>query len=208
MIKAILFDIDGTILDAHEFIYSAFEYTFKKYDHTVDPELIAKASGKPLVEFYQSVLPDADFELLAQTHRDFQEDKHHLAKPFFSVIETFKALKKRNIELAAVSNRTSLSLIKSLKTHDVYQFFDVVLGFDDVENPKPHPEQLLKALKMLKVNKSEAIMVGDTQKDILAGKAAGIKTVGVTYGFIGEKIKDSHPDFVIDNIEQLLKMVK
>ncbi len=208
MIKAILFDIDGTILDSYEFIYAAFQYTLEKHQKVVAEDLIIQASGKPLVEFYQFILPEDDAELLAQTHREWQEDKHHLAKPFYSVIETFKQLKKKKIKLAGVSSRTSTSLIKSLKTHDVYKYFDLVLGFDDVENPKPHPEQLLKAMKVLKVKKTETLMVGDTEKDIQAGQAAGIKTAGVAYGWMGENIKDLNPDYVITDLEELLKVVK
>lgn len=208
MIKAILFDIDGTVLDSHEFIYAAFQYTLKKHQRIVAEDLIIKASGKPLLEFYQFILPDDDAEAMAQTHKDWQEDKHHLAKPFSKVVETLKQLKKKKIKLAGVSSRTSTSLVKSLKTHDVYQYFDLVLGFDDVKNPKPHPEQLLKAMKALKVKKTETLMVGDTEKDIQAGRAAGVKTVGVLYGWLGENIKHSRPDFVIDNLEQLLKVIK
>ena len=61
---------------------------------------------------------------------------------------------------------------------------------------------------LYKLKNKETVIVGDTENDILAGKAAGIKTVGVTYGWIGKDIKKANPDFVIDNIEELLKVLK
>ncbi len=77
-----------------------------------------------------------------------------------------------------------------------------------MKNPKPHKDHPLKALEILEVDRKDAILVGDTDKDILAGKNAGIKTVGVTYGWIGEEIKKSQPDFVIDDIEELLDILR
>lgn len=203
MIKAVLFDIDGTLLDTFEFVFSAVRFTLDKHNLTVSEKMIMKAAGKPLVEYYRYVLPGEDFELLAQTHRDFQENKHHLAKPFQNVEEILKSLKKEKYKLAGVSNRSKKSLIKSLKISKLHKYFDVIIGADDIKNPKPHPEPFLKALKFLKVSKNQAIVVGDTENDVLSARAAGIKCVAVTYGWIGKKIKKSKPDFVIDKIEEL-----
>lgn len=206
--KAVLFDIDGTILDTFDFVFLAVKYTLRKLNFNVSKKLLMEAAGKPLLEYYQFILPNEDHEKLAQTHRDFQNDKHTLAKLFPNVKKVLKKLKKENIKIAGVSNRSKLSLIKSLKTAGIFELFDTIVFIEDVERPKPHKDHPNKALELLGVDRKSAIMVGDTENDILAGKNAGIKTVGVTYGWIGKNIKNSKPDFVIDDIEELPKVLK
>lgn len=206
-IKAVLFDIDGTLLDTFEFVFSAVRYTLEKHRLSASEELIIASAGKPLVEYYKAILPYENFEELAQTHRDYQEDKHDLAKPFPGVKEVLQTLKKRGLKIAGVSNRSKESLVKSLKLAGLYQYFDAIVSAEEVENPKPHPEHLLKALALLGVEKKSALMVGDTEKDILAGRGAQVKTAGVTYGWIGTEINKSNPDYVIEKIEDLLKIL-
>ncbi len=146
--------------------------------------------------------------LLAQTHHNFQNDKFGIGKTFPKVKQTLKALKDLGFLIGAVSNRTKESLNESLKLAQIYKYFDAIVTPEDVENPKPSKEHPLKALEILKVKPQNAYMVGDTGYDIKAGKSAGTKTIGVTYGFEGKKIKDHNPDFVIDNLEELFKILK
>jgi len=208
MIKAVLFDIDGTILDTLDFVFLAVKYTLDKHEFIVSKELLMQAAGRPLLEYYRFILPNEDYEQLAQTHREFQKDKHiTMVKTFPNVKKVLKKLRKENYKMAGVSNRSRESLVESLKVTGIEDYFDVIVGVGDVENPKPHKDHPNKALELLGVDKDFAIMVGDTAADIKAGKSAGIKTVGVTYGWIGKDIKKSKPDFVIDNIEELLDLV-
>lgn len=110
--------------------------------------------------------------------------------------------------MAAVSNRMRESLLYSLKLTKTLAFFDVVVAADDVANPKPHQDHLLAALKSLKVKPEQAFMVGDSDIDILAGKNAKVKTVGVTYGWLGKDIAKHQPDYLINNIGDLLNIIK
>ena len=88
------------------------------------------------------------------------------------------------------------------------EYFDVIVAADDVVNPKPHKDHLLVALEYLKIQPEEAFMVGDTENDILAGKNAGVKTVGVTYGWMGKDIAKHKPNYVIDDMDQLTEILK
>ena len=205
--KAVLFDMDGTILDTSDFVFSAVEYTLTQHNLTITEEKLSQAKGMPLLDFYKYIFPDQDFELLRKTHHDYQQTRFDLGKLFPGVKKVLKKLKSEGVLIAAVSNRSTESVTKSLKLVKAYDFFDAIVTYEDVKNPKPHKDIPLKALELLGVDKKSAIMVGDTDADIQAGKNAGIKTVGVTYGWMGEDIKKSKPDFVIDNIEELLKIV-
>jgi len=76
-----------------------------------------------------------------------------------------------------------------------------------VEFHKPHPEPILKALRILGVTAEEAVMVGDTRADIAAGKNAGVRTVAALYGFGGEKLLDHKPDFAIRNLKEFANRI-
>lgn len=209
MKRAVLFDIDGTLLDAWNFVMDAVKYTTAFYQlPTPKEELLLAARGMPLLEFYQTVFPGKDAQMLSKTHNDFQKDGFEAHKLFPKAKMVLRDLKNRGFLLAAVSNRTRISLQTSLDLVGISQFFDLVLSAEDVKNPKPHKDHLLTALKHFKVNPKQAFMIGDTQFDILAGKSAGVKTIAVTYGFLGPDIKNTNPDFVVERLEELLAILQ
>lgn len=207
--KAILFDIDGTVLDAWDFVFESVKNSINV--HKLPPltdKKIKQAMGKTLVEFYQTLFPGIDTAVLARTHREFQEKNFHLIKPFAKTKDTLKSLRDQGFLLAAVSNRLRESLIQSLKLTETIDYFDVVVCADDVSNPKPHQEHVLTALEILKAERGNAYMIGDMEQDILAGKNAKVKTIGVTYGFLGKDIAKHNPDYLIDDIGELLDITR
>lgn len=209
MKKAVLFDIDGTVLDSRDFMFDAVKYALAQVGSPYPAEKdLKKVMGKPLVEFYQSLLSGIDPLELSKFHKQFQKQNEYLIKPFPKTHKTLKALNDLGFSMAAVSNRMRESLVYSLKLTKTMDFFDTIVAAEDVVNPKPHKDHLLTALKSLQVKPEQAFMVGDSDIDILAGKNAKVKTVGVTYGWLGSGIKKHNPDFLIDEIDQLLEILK
>lgn len=206
--KAVLFDVDGVLLDTWDFIFQALKHTLSFHGYPKSMGQIRSVMGKPLLDFYKSLVPEGPTEILAQTHRSFQEERFHLSKAFPKAKKVLKTLKSKGILLSAISNRTKSSLDRSLKNAQIYKYFDVILYVEDVKNPKPHPDHIHSALKILKVKPNQAYIVGDTDIDILAGKNAGVKTVAVTYGFAGKDILKHKPDFVIDDLKDLIKIIQ
>lgn len=208
MKKAILFDIDGTLLDTRDFVFGSVRNSIAVHKlPAVSDSKLKKVCGKALVEFYGTLFPGVDPSKLSKTHREFQENNFNLIKIFPKTKKTLQILKKSGFLLAAVSNRMRESLVHSLKLAGIFDYFDTVVCADDVINPKPHREHLLTALLNLKIGTEDVYMVGDTENDILAGKNAKIETVGVTYGWLGKDIAKHNPDYVIDDIEELLEIV-
>lgn len=207
-IEAVLFDVDGTLLDTTEFIYQAYEHTFN--NHGISPptrEELGKMMGKPLEEYYRFFAPNTDTNQLCETHRTFQAENLSLCIPFPNTRSTLTELKKAGLKIAAVTTRSKRTSVDTLRVANLLNLIDTIISREDVENLKPHPEPLFKALEQLKVEPKNAVMIGDTDIDIKAGKNAGTKTIGASYGFQGNKIIDSNPDYVVDDIAETVPLI-
>jgi pyrophosphatase PpaX len=207
-IKAVLFDVDGTLLDTTEFIVQAVLYILKTYK--LPPKTrdeIIKAIGLPILEFYQLLTGQQDVKEYAEVHHEYQKKLFYLSKPFENVADTLIKLKEHKLQIAAVTSRERGSVITTLELAYISHLFDYLVTSTDVTNLKPHPEPVLKALNHFHVQAQEAVMIGDTEHDIKAGKAAGTQTIGVTYGFGHEKIRESNPDYVVDDIKDILDII-
>ncbi len=206
--KAILFDIDGTLLDTFDFIYGAFEHAFKV--HGIPPltrDEISHLMGGPLTEVYAIMAPGYDAKALSETHRQFQENNLALAKLFPDTMTVLDRLTKRGMKLAAITTRSIRTSVLSLEENGIAGYFDLVLSAEDVARHKPHPEPIFKALDTLNIEPIHAIMVGDTAADIMAGKNAGTTTVAALYGFGGDRLLEWNPDYAIGELKELLKIV-
>lgn len=205
--KAILFDVDGTLLDTQEMVYQSFKFTLEK--HNFKPptrDQVNKIMGTSLPRCYEILAPTGDNDKLRATHKQFQLENSNLAKLFPETLKVLNTLKKKKILLGAVTNRSN-AVYKSLEHTKILPFFDVIITAEDVQNPKPHSEPLHKAINKLKLKKEEVLYIGDTEIDIQTGKNAKVKTGGLTNSFIGEKMKDFDPDYLLKDLSDLLKVI-
>jgi len=155
--KAILFDVDGTLLDTTEYIYKAFEYSLKKHHKPLKREYIGTIMGKPLEECYRILTSIDDVSQLAQSHNDFQKQNPHLSVPFPNTLKVLRSLKKSNYHIAAVTTRKKNTAIETLQQSGLFQYLDYIVTIDDVVYPKPHPESIQRALDYFGVSPKEAI---------------------------------------------------
>ena len=204
---AVLFDIDGTLLDTKELIFQAFYHTLLKCNISMTREQAFSFPGMKLAEYYKFFAPDFDTEELSAEHRKFQDKNLHLTKIFPNVSETLDQLFKAGFKKAAVTNRGGGSVTPTLELTNILHYFSAIVTVDDVVNPKPHPEPIVKALALLNVKPHRAIMIGDTEVDIIAGREAGVQTIGVSYGFHGRRIAESKPDFIVRDIKDILSII-
>ena len=208
-IRALLLDIDGTVLDTREFIFQAAEHAIAANGYPAVPrERIAQAVGGSFESFYGFLLERDDIDVLGlQTaHRVFQLENIQLSEEFPGAKETLLELKRRGYRLAAITNRGRHSIDLTLKHNNMEDTFELVLCPEDVPELKPSPVPLQIALAKFALTPSEAVMVGDADMDIAAGKSAGTKTVRATYGF---HFDSEHPlvaDFHISDIRELLNL--
>jgi phosphoglycolate phosphatase len=209
-IDLLIFDLDGTLLDSKQAIVDSINFMLQQLGkEQKTTELICSYIGigdRNLV--MQSV--DGDKKVLEEGllifRRDYPEriKKHgRLFDGTREMLEHFKNKKK-----AIVSNGGKSMIEVSLKKHGIKAYFDMLVGGEDENCAKPNPCQIEKVLKALRVAPSRAIMVGDLVLDIQAGKNAGIKTCGTTYGIgLKEDLISARPDFMIDDVSELINLI-
>ena len=203
MITTALLDLDGTVLDSTEFFFAAFAHTAATFDFLIPSrEESLKLVGPPLEQLYAQ-FSDAPMAELCDTHRSFQERNLNLIAAFEGAGAALAQLRERGIAIAAVTTRSNRTSRDSLANAGLLAFFDAVVSAEDSPYHKPDPAPLRIALERLNRGSFGAVMVGDTAADIGAGKALGIPTIGVTYGFAGPAIADHHPDELIHHIREL-----
>ncbi|HEY3374716.1 MAG TPA: HAD-IA family hydrolase [Candidatus Aquicultor sp.] len=206
--RTALFDVDGTILDTSEFIFQAYEYTLNKFGLAPKGRReIAQYIGIPLETIYETLSPGEDTKALSQTHRDFQLEHLYLSKPFPGTLSTLAQLKEAEIKIGVVTTRSHVTAIETLDLALISDYIDYVVGLEDVAHLKPDPEPVLKALHYLNTEPHDAVMVGDSDVDVIAGRTAGTTTIGATYGFHGLRLAKSNPDYLIDSIEEVIPII-
>ena len=210
MIKAVLFDLDRTLLDTNELIYNSFDRTFKdKLGMELKKEEIVDFFGKPLGEPFKKYVKKDNVDDLIAYYREYNEKIHdNMCFAFDGVKELLDGLKEKGIKTGIVTSKRADLAIRGMKIAGIHEYMDVIITPESTELHKPNPQPALKACIDLGIEPSEAIMVGDSKYDIYCGKAAGCKTCGVNYTFIGlDTLKSSEPDYLIDKPEEILRLV-
>lgn len=206
-LRAIVFDVDGMLLDTREFIFQAYEHTLARFGHATPARAaMSKQIGKSLETCYLTFAPDGNIEALCAAHDAFQNTPEMigLITAYPGVPEMLRELRTAGLKLAVFSSR-KLTLMSSLEQAGIADFFEIVVQGDEVTHHKPHPEGLFKAFAGLEVKPERAAMIGDATVDILAGKAANVAlTIGITHGFgTREELQAAQPDYIVDNVAEL-----
>ncbi len=181
--KAIIFDFDGTIANTLPICFYAFQQVFKEFDNRdLSPEEIKAMFGPSETGIIKENLFSQDTEKAIDLYYKKYTDHHkHLVEENEEMNELLRYLKNKGIRLGIVTGKAKRSLDISLNVLQMEQYFDVLITGDDVENPKPHPEGVLKALDLLGVEKRDAMFIGDSDADIHAGLQANVLTIGVQW---------------------------
>ena len=204
MIKAVLFDMDGVIVDSAEANAKYFSDMLNYNGHNIvlTTEMYRR-KYYPMTGFdiLKSFLPSVSDEKLNDMLKNFSYSGYEkFMKLQTGIMETLESLSRR-YKLGVVTNRRKLGTELVLKNFDLGRYFLVIMSREDVNNPKPHPEPLLKALEKLKVEPEESIYVGDNDVDVRAAKAANVKVII----FSENSIKDA--DYNVNSLIQIPNIV-
>jgi phosphoglycolate phosphatase len=220
----ICFDLDGTLVDSTADIRAALVQalaTVPPADARLDEHALGCAGlGLPLEEFYALARPAPHTWASAAGYQRFvgAYRTHYMAhfldhtRPFPGVIETramVEPLRAQGMRTAIATTKRTATAEKVLGGLGLAAHFDLILGTEDPMPHKPAPDLLLACASRLGCEPSRGLMVGDTERDVLAGRAAGMRTCGVTYGVLGaDGLKPHAPDWMIDRFADLLPLIQ
>jgi len=221
-IRAIAFDLDGTLIDSVPDLAAATNATLAQSQYPPVTEALVRSwvgnGAQMLMQralSYVSAIPEdapALQALLEQTMPQFmQHYGEHLQKHsslYPGVLATLQQLKQAGFQLAVVTNKPYRFTVPLLTAFGLDGLFTEVIGGDSLAKMKPDPMPLQYLLQQWQLDSSQLLMVGDSKNDILAAKAANVMSIGLTYGYnYGEAIGLSEPQAICDNfadIEQYL----
>ncbi|MFH1403078.1 MAG: HAD family hydrolase [Candidatus Altiarchaeota archaeon] len=196
MFKAVLFDMDGTIVDSVPAWHKTFNMVLKhagreeiSYEYFCE-DVLGQSTEYDIKRFFPMYTPE---QLLGFYDRFFPENISEV-KLFPESIEVIEYLKSRGLKVGIVTNTPRDLMFLTLEQVGLHDRFDVVLGGNDVSVGKPGPDIILKACEILGVGVGDALMVGDTTADTGAGRNAGCKTVGI--GVDGDWRVESLGEFI------------
>ncbi len=209
MTRLVILDFDGTLADTQPLIVHSLQRTIRELH--LPPRTDAQCRsiiGLPLAECFVRLLgvDDDMAERCADVYRRvFDEDNHPGTVTLFPhVLETLREIHSRGLQLAICSSRGRPTLEAFVRDFQLVDLVSMVVSANDVQRHKPHPDPVLRILNALDVRPDEAVVVGDASYDILMGRNAGCRTVGVTYGNqSADDLRAAGADFLIDHFDNL-----
>lgn len=207
---AVIFDLYGTLLNTDLLIHKTFDHVFEKYKpgYILSEEEHLSFLGPTLKDTFARYFPESMSDELIEYYRDYNHAHHEdFVTIYPTVKETLETLKTKGYPLAVVTTKYSKAAYLGLDLFDLTQYFDVVLGMDNVNQVKPDPEGILKAMNQ--TNCKKALYVGDNTSDILAGKNAGVHTAGVKWTPKGtSEMEKLNPDLMIDEMKDIIHFIE
>ena len=217
MVKAVIFDWDGTIADTKNAVIQSFQKVLTKAGCNVTDEFILRLMGigtkKTIIKAFKKCnkrLDVSTLEELAEEKVTIQAELTYIVKIIDGAIELLESLYgKTKIALATMSNRKVVEKILSEKKIKTY--FDTVVTADEVNRPKPNPEIFLSVAAKLEVNQKDCIVIEDSIFGVRAAKAAKMKCIAVPSGVYNkEELKHENPDLVVNSLvekEEVLQFI-
>lgn len=204
-VRAVLFDLDGTLIDTVELIRVSFRYATKAVLGEALPDELTMANvGQPLRTQFEDLVPGRADELV-RVYREFNAKQHDdLVKGYPGTEEVLRELKRRGMPLGVVTSKGTEGALKGLNHFGLTDFFDVIISADDVPIHKPDPYPLRAAAEVLGVPLEYCVYVGDSPHDMQAAISGGAIAVAALWGaFTEHDLLVPGPPYALHEIGQL-----
>ncbi len=210
MIKNVLFDLDGTIIDTNELIIESFLHVLNdKLALEITRDLLIPQMGGPLVDQFRYFTGFVDVDKQVADYRKYNLSRHdEMVSVFPYVNEVVQAFEQQGIKMGVVTTKMRETTKRALQLFDLLPYMDAVITLEDVEHAKPHPEPVQRALNALQADPKETVMVGDSSFDILSAQQAGAWSAGVAWSLKGAAaLAVYNPDWMLNDMRDLYDIV-
>lgn len=214
--RAVLFDLDGTLLDTVPDIAAAVDRTLLDLGlPAAGLQRVRGWVGNGAGKLLERALHHAGADAAALHERALQRFLRHYgeeftarSQPYPGTLDALQALGARGLRLAVCTNKPSAFVRPLLEHFGMARYFGLSLGADELPQKKPHPAPLLHIAAAFGLAPAQCLMVGDSINDVEAARAAQMPVAAVSYGYNhGGPIADSQPDVVIDSLAELPQLI-
>jgi phosphoglycolate phosphatase len=214
--EAVLFDLDGTLIDSAPDLGAAADQMRTERGLPSLPlaryRPMAGAGARGMLGVAFGITPEApEFpELREEFFVKYESRMLHNTQVFDGVAELVEALRAAGLQWGVVTNKSERFTVPLTRAMALFESARAIVSGDTTPHAKPHPEPLFEAARRLGVAPAHCMYVGDDERDILAGRAAGMRTVAATYGYMGEQAEVARwdADAAIASPMELLKLLK
>ena len=211
LIRTVLFDLDGTLIDSIGLIIDSYRHTLSV--HGLPPrsdEEWLRGIGTPLRTQFAELVEDASMmEELIATYRAYNLAHHDSRVSVYAgVVDVVRAVKQAGCATGLVTSKNRHGALRGLAIAGLVDAIDILVCADDVRQPKPHREPVDRAVAFLGADSTTTVYVGDSIHDMQSGRSAGVRTAAVLWGpFTREELAPSGPDYWLSRPEELLTLI-
>jgi pyrophosphatase PpaX len=218
-VDAVLFDLDGTLVDTIPLIFACYQHTLAAHLPGYEPgrKVIIGNLGRSLDDIlfdYAAAAgaenPSATSRAMLATYRAFQRaNLNSLIRPYEGMRETLEGLRARGLTLGVVTSKVEWAARECYEYYGLGEYLSIGVFHDDTERHKPDPQPLLLAASKGSLDAARTVYVGDSIHDMAAGKAAGMRTIGALWGpSEREELAQAGADELAERPEDLLTIVQ
>jgi pyrophosphatase PpaX len=210
-LRTVLFDLDGTLIDSVRLILDSYHHTLAA--HGLPPrtdEEWLRGVGTPLTAQFAEWEDDrGTIEALIATYRKYNLEHHdRMVTVYPGVVDAVQRIKAAGVATGLVTSKNRAGAVRGLNLARLESLMDVLVCADEVTNPKPHPEPVETAVRLLDADPGATVYVGDSIHDMRSGRAAGVRTAAALWGPFGrDHLEGASPDYWLDRPEDLVRLV-
>jgi phosphoglycolate phosphatase len=218
-VKAVVIDLDGTLLHtAPDLAEAANRMLAEMQLPTVSEKTLKSYIGNGVTQFIKRALTgdmhgEPEPELMARARPIFEKNYEAVlslhSRPFPDVVEGLQAMQQAGYRLACITNKAARFTVPLLRETGLHDYFELILSGDTLPKMKPHPLPLLHACERFGVQPDEMLLIGDSQNDTQAARAAGCHVFCVPYGYNhGSHVSELDQDAVVDSLLAASKLIR